>query len=60
MTDAERTNQLETALALLIDYVEHVECYDAGGERVGRQVPAVQQARLVLGEEAWTRIMGSQ
>ena len=58
MTDAERVAQLETILAALIDYIDAVGCYDRTGERLGDQVPVVQQAREVLGPEAWRRVMG--
>ena len=53
---AERLRQLETVLAGLIDHIDHVGCYDDRGERLGNQVPAVYQARLVLGDEAWRRV----
>lgn len=58
MTEAERIAQLERVLAALIDYLDVVGCYDRTGERLGDQVPAVQQARAVLGLEAWSRVMG--
>jgi hypothetical protein len=59
LTDAERIAQLERVLSALIDHLEVVGCYDRTGERLGDQVPAVQQARAVLGPEAWARIMGT-
>ena len=58
MTDANRIAQLETALAVLLDYLDAVGRYGSSGERLGDQVPAVRQARLVLGEEAWRRVVG--
>ena len=58
MITADRIAKLETALAILLDYIDNVGRYDSSGERLGDQVPAVQQARLVLGEEAWRRIIG--
>ena len=59
MTDAERIAQLERVLAALIDHLEVVGCYDRTGERLGDQVPVVQQARAVLGAKAWSRVMGA-
>jgi hypothetical protein len=59
VTEAERIAQLERVLAALIDHLEVVGCYDRTGERLGDQVPAVQQARAVLGPEAWARVMRS-
>jgi hypothetical protein len=58
VTDAERIAQLERVLAALIDHLQVVGCYDRTGERPGDQVPAVQQAKAVLGPEAWARVMG--
>ena len=58
VSEAERVRQLETVLAALIDHIQHVGCYDARGVRLGNQTPAVHQARIVLGEEAWRRVMG--
>ncbi len=57
MTEPDRIAQLEAALAVLLDHVDAVGCYDKFGERIGDQVPAVAQAREVVGEAAWRRIM---
>ena len=56
---AERIELLETMLAALIDHLDAVGCYDAQGERLSDQVPVVRQARIVLGDEAWRRAVGS-
>ena len=37
LTPADRIAKLETALAVLLDYIEAVGCYDSSGERVGDQ-----------------------
>jgi len=58
MAEAERIAQLETILAALIDHLDHVGCYDRGGERLGDQVPVVKQARAILGDDAWRRVWG--
>ena len=55
----DRVMQLETMLAALIDYINAVGCYDAQGERLGDQVPVVKQARMVLGDEAWRKVVGT-
>ena len=57
-TNGNRVTLLETALATLLDYLDAVGRCDGSGERLGDQVPAVRQARLVLGQVAWRRIMG--
>ena len=54
---SERIALLETMLAALIDHVDQVGCYNHFGERMGDQVPVVKQARMVLGDEAWRRVM---
>ena len=54
---AERIALLETMLAALIDHIDEVGCYDAQGERLSDQVPVVSQAPMVLGDEAWRRVM---
>ena len=54
---SERIALLETMLAALIDHVDQVGCYNRFGERLDDQVPAVKQARMVLGDEAWRRVM---
>ena len=56
---AERIALLETMLAALIDHLDAVGCYDAQGERLSDQVPVVRQARIVLGDDAWRRVVGS-
>ena len=56
---AERIELLETMLAALIDHLDAVGCYDAQGERLSDQVPVVRQARIVLGDDAWRRVVGS-
>ena len=54
----DRLAQLEAVLAGLIDHIDQVGCYDSSGCRLDDQVPAVKQARMVLGDEAWRRVMG--
>ena len=56
---AERIALLETMLAALIDHVDQVGCFNRFGERLGDQVPVVKQARMVLGDDAWTRVIGA-
>ena len=56
---AERIALQETMLAALIDHLDAVGCYDAQGERLSDQVPVVRQARIVLGDDAWRRVVGS-
>ena len=58
MSEAEQVRQLETVIAVLIDYIDHVGGYDVTDERLGNQVPAVHQARIALGDQAWRRVMG--
>ena len=54
---AERIALLETILAALIDHIDAVGCYDPQGERLSDQVPVVTQARIVLGVDAWRRVI---
>ena len=57
MADSERVVRLETILAALIDYIDAVGCYDQFGHRLDDQIPVVNQARMILGDDAWQRIM---
>ena len=57
MAESERVARLETILAALIDYIDAVGCYDQHGERLDDQIPVLKQARMILGDDAWRRVI---